>query len=65
MEQRNSLTLKQYGNLQNNLQTSTGVPVSDIMPFFQGDGLEKQLGRGEQRGGNNGCSGCGGDSHIS
>ena len=48
--------------LQNNLQTSTGVPVTDVMRFFQGDGPEQQFESGEQRGGNNGCSSCSGDS---
>ena len=48
--------------LQNNQLTSKGSPVTDIMRFFRGDGPEQQFGSGEQRGGNNGCSGCSGDS---
>ena len=49
--------------LQNNLLTSKGCPVTDIMRFFHGDGPEQQFESGEQRGGNNGCSGCSEDSH--
>lgn len=48
--------------LFNNLQTSKGTPVMDVMRFFHGDGPEQQFESGEQRGGNNGCSGCSGDS---
>lgn len=48
--------------LQNNLLTSKGCPVTDIMRLFHGDGPELQFESGEQRGGNNGCSGCSGDS---
>ena len=48
--------------LQNNLLTSEGVPVTDVMRFFHGDGPEQQFESGEQRGGNNGCSACSGDS---
>ena len=48
--------------LPNNLQTSKGTPVMDVMRFFHGDGPEQQFESGEQRGGNNGCSGCSGDS---
>lgn len=48
--------------LANNLQTSKGTPVMDVMRFFHGDGPEQQFESGEQRGGNNGCSGCSGDS---
>ena len=47
--------------LQNNLVTSKGCPVTDVMHFFHGDGPEQQFESGEQRGGNNGCSGCSGD----
>ena len=49
--------------LTNNLQTSKGVPVVDVMRFFHGDGPEQQFESGEQRGGNNGCISCSGDSH--
>lgn len=45
-----------------NFQTSKGTPVMDVMRFFHGDGPEQQFESGEQRGGNNGCSGCSGDS---
>ena len=31
------------GQLSNNLQTSKGVPVVDVMCFFHGDGPEKQF----------------------
>ena len=48
--------------LPNNLETSKGTPVMDVMHFFHGDGPEQQFESGEQRGGNNGCSGCSGDS---
>ena len=48
--------------LSNNLQTSKGVPVVDVMRFFHGDGPEQQFESGEQTGANNGCSGCSGDS---
>ena len=48
--------------LQNNLLTSKGCPVTDTMRFFHGDGPEQQFGSGEQLGGNNGCSGCSGES---
>ncbi|XP_068680568.1 uncharacterized protein [Montipora foliosa] len=48
--------------LSNNLQTSKGVPVEDVMRFFHGDGPEQQFESGEQTSGNNGCSGCSGDS---
>ena len=48
--------------LSYNVQTSKGVPVVDVMRFFHGDGPEQQFESGEQRGGNNGCSGCSGDS---
>lgn len=47
--------------LQNNLVTSKGCPVTDVMHFFHGDGPEQKFESGEQRGGNNGCSGCSGD----
>lgn len=36
--------------LQNNLLTSKGVPVTDIIRFFHGDGPEQQFKNGEQRG---------------
>ena len=49
--------------LQNNLLTSKGCPVTDIMRFFHTNGPGQQFESGEQRGGNNGCSGCSGDSH--
>ena len=49
--------------LPNNLETSKGTLVMDVMHFFHGDGPEQQFESGEQRGGNNGCSGCSGDSH--
>lgn len=49
--------------LTNNLQTSKGVPVVDVMCFFHGDGPEQQFESGEQRGGNNGCVSCSADSH--
>ena len=48
--------------LNNNLLTSKGVPVVDLMRFFHGDGPEQQFESGEQRGGNNGCIACSGDS---
>lgn len=48
--------------LQNNLLTSKGCPVTDVMRFFHGDGPEQQFESGERRGGNNSCSGCSGDS---
>ena len=48
--------------LSYNVQTSKGVPVVDVTHFFHGDGPEQQFESGEQRGGNNGCSGCSGDS---
>ena len=48
--------------LQNNLTTRKGSPVHDVMRFFHGDGPEQQFESGEQRGGNNGCSSCSGDS---
>ena len=48
--------------LSNNLQTSKGVPVVDVMCSFHCDGPEQQFESGEQRGGNNGCSGCSGGS---
>ena len=43
--------------LQNNLLTIKGCPVTDIMRFFHTNGPEQQFESGEQRGGNNGCSG--------
>ncbi|PFX15078.1 hypothetical protein AWC38_SpisGene20726 [Stylophora pistillata] len=48
--------------LINNLQTSKGVPVVDVMRFFHGDGPEQQFESGEQRGGKNGCVSCSADS---
>ena len=48
--------------LPNNLQTSKGTPVMDVMRFFHGDGPEQQIESGEQRGRNNFSSGHSGDS---
>ena len=42
--------------LTNNRQMSEGIPVACVMHFFPGDGPE------QQRGGNNGCISCSGDS---
>ena len=43
-------------DLRNNLLTSKGAPVIDIMRFFHGDGPEQQFQSGEQREGNNGIN---------
>ena len=38
------------GQLHNNLLTSKGVPVTDVMRFFHSDAPEQQFESGEQRG---------------
>lgn len=40
--------------LQNNLLTSKGCPVTEIMRFLHTSGPQQQFESGEQRGGNNG-----------
>ena len=44
------------------LESSTGIPITDVMRFFSGDNPERQFETGEQRGGRQGCSGCAGTS---
>ena len=48
--------------LPNQVETSSGVKVNDVMRFFHGDGPEQQFESGEQRGGHAGCCACSGDS---
>ena len=49
--------------LTNNLLTSKGVPVVDVMHFFHGDGPEQQFESGGQGGEQSGCISCSGHSH--
>ena len=50
------------GGLENQMDTSNGVKITDVMRLFHGDGPQQACKSGEQKGGNAGCSGCSGDA---
>ena len=48
--------------LSSKVTTTGGMQITDIMPFFHGDGPQQQFEAGEQKGGNAGCASCSGDA---
>ena len=50
------------GGLENQMNTSNEVKITDVVRLFHGDGPQQAYESGEQKGGNAGCSGCSGDA---
>ena len=49
-------------SLSNKMVTSSGIEITDVTRLFHGAGPQQKFERGEQKGGNAGCSGCSGDA---